>query len=73
MRDSTLREFVEAKNNAKKLFTAGPASLALENISGIEPCFGRGDDNYNQVEDRVLSNLKTYRQTNDRYYRTRIR
>ena len=58
MRDSTLNEFVEAKNNAKKLFTAGPASLALENIAGIEPCFGRGDDNYNQIEDRVLSNLK---------------
>ena len=34
MRDSTLSEFIEAKNNAKKLFTAGPASLALENIAG---------------------------------------
>ena len=42
----------------QKLFTVGPASLALENIAGIEPCFGRGDDNYNQIEDRVLSNLK---------------
>ena len=41
MHDSTLNEFVEAKNNAKKLFTAGPASLALENIAGIAPCFGR--------------------------------
>ena len=55
----TLSRFVDTKNNAKKLFTAGPASLALENIAGLEPCFGRGDENYNQIEDRVLSNLKT--------------
>ena len=58
-RDSTLSKFIETKNKAKKLFTAGPASLALENIAGLEPCFGRGDDNYNQIEDRVLSKLKT--------------
>ena len=58
-RDSTLSKFIETKNKAEKLFTAGPASLALENIAGLEPCFGRGDDNYNQIEDRVLSKLKT--------------
>lgn len=56
--DTTLTNFIEAKNSAKKLFTAGPASLSFENLAGIEPCFGRGDDDYNQIEDRVLSNLK---------------
>ena len=58
MHNSTLGGFIETKNNAKKLFTAGPASLAFENIIGLEPCFGRGDDNYNKIEDCVLSNLK---------------
>ena len=58
MNDSTLSKFIETKNNTKKLFTAGPASLAFANIAGLEPCFGRGDDNYNQIEDRVLLNLK---------------
>jgi aspartate aminotransferase-like enzyme len=56
--DNTLNKFIETKNNAKKIFTAGPASLALENVAGLEPCFGRGDDDYNQIEGRVLSNLK---------------
>lgn len=59
MRNISLNKFIDTKNNAKKLFTAGPASLALENILGLEPCFGRGDENYNQIEDSVLSNLKT--------------
>ena len=54
----SINHFVESKNSEKKLFTAGPASLALENIQGLEPCFGRGDVNYNQIESRVLSHLK---------------
>lgn len=57
--DCTLDEFVQTKNIEKKLFTAGPASLALQNIAGLEPCFGRGDENYNQIEHRVLLNLKS--------------
>ena len=58
MPDNTLNQFVESQNDAKKLFTAGPASLALEDVFGLEPCFGRGDENYNQIEGRVLSVLK---------------
>lgn len=56
--DQSLSAFVKAKNESKKLFTAGPASLSIENILGIEPCFGRGDYLYNQIEERVLGNLK---------------
>ena len=37
-------QFVEHKNS-KKLLTPGPASLLVENLIGIEPCFGRGDLN----------------------------
>jgi len=53
-----LDQFTGAKNGAKKLFTAGPASLASANIEGLEPCFGRGDKGYDQIEERVLTNLK---------------
>ena len=35
MHDERLGNFIEKKNNEKKLFTAGPASLAVENIKGL--------------------------------------
>ena len=57
--DKTIKNFITAQNNVKKIFTAGPASLAFENIVGLEPCFGRGDDSYKNIESRVLSYLKS--------------
>ncbi len=54
----SLNILIKNKNSEKKLFTAGPASLAQENILGLEPCFGRGDENYSKIENRVLSTLK---------------
>ena len=38
--------------------SAGPASLVEENLLGMRPCFGRGDRDYSQIEDYVLSKLK---------------
>jgi hypothetical protein len=48
----TLEDFVAARNGQKLLFTAGPPSLLTENLTGLRPCFGRGDDDYNRVETR---------------------
>jgi len=53
-----INNFVKYKNKQKKLFTAGPASLLPENIYGLMPCFGRGDEDYLILEDRVLNKLK---------------
>jgi Serine-pyruvate aminotransferase/archaeal aspartate aminotransferase len=53
-----LTKFINEKNKKKKLFTPGPASLLYENISSIEPCFGRGDDQYQKIENNVLRKLK---------------
>ena len=53
-----ISEFIANKNNEKILFTAGPASLLEENVLGLQPCFGRGDDNYNKTEESVLQKLK---------------
>lgn len=54
----TIERFVELRNAEKKLFTAGPASLLPENITGLRPCFGRGDQDYADIETRVLETLK---------------
>ena len=54
----TVKELVRKRNEEKILFTAGPASLMEENLTGLRPCFGRGDDDYLAVETTVLDNLK---------------
>lgn len=57
--DTPIQALVDARNDAKLLFTAGPASLLPENLTGLRPCFGRGDQDYVQVEDQVLDALKS--------------
>jgi aspartate aminotransferase-like enzyme len=57
MDDRTIKQFVDHQNSLKKLCTAGPASLLPENIIGLQPCFGRGDNQYSVVEDSVLGAL----------------
>ena len=54
----TIAKFVADRNEDKKIFTAGPASLVDENLLGLMPCFGRGDSDYLNMEDQVLSDLK---------------
>ena len=56
----TVKNFINNKNLKKRLFTPGPASLLYENITSIEPCFGRGDYQYQKVEDNVLNRLKKF-------------
>ena len=34
--------FIKKVNKETKLFTPGPASLLVENLDGLRPCFGRG-------------------------------
>ena len=55
----SIDRFVAGQNALKLLFTAGPASLLPENITGLRPCFGRGDADYAGIEERVLNALKT--------------
>ena len=56
----TVKKFIDNKNLKKRLFTPGPASLLYENITSIEPCFGRGDYQYQKIEDNVLNRLKKF-------------
>ncbi len=55
---SGFSEFINFRNTQKQIFTAGPASLIEENITGLRPCFGRGDNDYSFVENNVISNIK---------------
>jgi aspartate aminotransferase-like enzyme len=56
--DMTVEALVRGRNDAKLLFTAGPASLLAENLTGLRPCFGRGDADYQAIEVGVLEALK---------------
>lgn len=57
-KNHSIERFVRERNQGKFLFTAGPASLLPENLTGLRPCFGRGDEDYNRVEEKVLNTLK---------------
>lgn len=56
---STVSTLVAERNQLKKIYTAGPASLLPENLTGLRPCFGRGDLDYDAVEQDVLTRLKS--------------
>jgi len=56
--NNSLKKFIFKQNSKKKLFTPGPASLLEENIKNIQPCFGRGDNQYEKIEEYVLKRIK---------------
>lgn len=58
-KSKTIEDFVAQRNQSKLIFTAGPASLLTENLTGLRPSFGRGDGDYDVVEQDVLDRLKT--------------
>ena len=57
MDNFALNEFTKIQNSSSVLFTPGPAPLLPGNIENLGPCFGRGDFNYDLLEDSVLSRL----------------
>ena len=54
---SIFYNFIKKVNKETKLFTPGPASLLIENLNGLRPCFGREDFNYDRIEKRVLNKI----------------
>lgn len=55
---TSIHDFVRRRNESTILFTPGPASLLVENVTGLRPAFGRGDDDYDAVEREVLDQLR---------------
>ncbi len=56
---NNISDFIKYRNNEKILFTAGPSSLAEENLFGLRPCFGREDEDYLNIESYVINQLKS--------------
>tara|TARA_B100000963_G_scaffold343572_1_gene345552 strand:+ start:1525 stop:2535 length:1011 start_codon:yes stop_codon:yes gene_type:complete len=56
-KDQKISDLISEVNDKKPIFTAGPASLVYENISGLKNCFGRGDSDYDKTETTVLKLL----------------
>ena len=52
-----LDKLIKIKNKNKIIFTAGPASLLKDNIKNLNPCFGRGDNEYLIKEKYVLNKI----------------
>ena len=62
----SLKAFCDAKNERKRLLTPGPGALLVENLIGLEPCFGRGDPSFEAIKQEVIGFLAelTGKQTN---------
>ena len=60
-----ISKFIKIKNR-KILFTPGPGSLLEENILGLGPFFGRGDNDYKKIEKYVFNFLNVIPQ-NDQF------
>jgi len=57
IRQKSLRSITQS-NNQKLMLTPGPAAVLHENLSSIKPLFGRGDKEYQQMADVVLTWIK---------------
>jgi 2-aminoethylphosphonate-pyruvate transaminase len=57
LRERAQRCIVNASNQRKKMLTPGPACLLAENLRGLRPFFGRGDADYLDVLQTVVSGL----------------
>lgn len=57
MRKTAVKSLVNKKNN-KLMLTPGPAAVVAENLLGLGPLFGRGDDDYQNIYTSVIDWLK---------------
>ena len=53
-----IKKIISLENQKKIIFTAGPSSLVEKSITNIKPCFGRGDNEYQKTEKKVLNKIK---------------
>lgn len=57
IRENACRSITQI-NNKKLMLTPGPAAVLYENLKGIKPLFGRGDDEYTAMTVKVLEWIK---------------
>lgn len=57
IRSNAMRSIAQKKNN-KLMLTPGPAAVLYENLSSLQPLFGRGDEKYTNIYNEVSIWLK---------------
>lgn len=57
LRIKTVQSIVQKRNSEKLMFTPGPSNMSYLNMFDLKSAFGRGDDEYTQIENLVLKNI----------------
>lgn len=57
LREMAFHSIISKRNNKKKMYTPGPAELSSHGVLNIRPVFGRGDNEYKNIEENVLNAL----------------
>ena len=57
IRERALRSIVQRRNCQKPMFTPGPSNMSHYNMFDLRAAFGRGDDEYTNIENEVLNNI----------------
>ncbi len=57
IRKRAVKSIVEKRNYDKPMFTPGPSNMSYLNMYDIKGSFGRGDDEYTDIEQHVLNNI----------------
>ena len=57
LRERAFHSIISKRNNEKVMYTPGPAQLSAEGVLNLRPVFGRGDNEYDQIEKTVLDGL----------------
>lgn len=57
IRERAFHSLVSKMNVNKKMYTPGPAQLSADSLLRIRPVFGRGDSEYERIEEKVLNGL----------------
>lgn len=58
LRERAFHSIISKRNNDKVMYTPGPAQLSAEGVLNLRPVFGRGDSEYELIENNVLNGLK---------------
>ncbi|TKG96956.1 hypothetical protein EYV94_00580 [Puteibacter caeruleilacunae] len=57
LRERALSSIIQKRNSQKPMFTPGPSNLSVDNILDLRAVFGRGDMEYDAIENTVMDNI----------------
>lgn len=57
LRERAIHSIVQKRNSNKNMFTPGPSNMSQYNMLDLKSAFGRGDEEYQHIEEVVLNNI----------------